>query len=44
MIDILPIFGGFSNKIRRDPDAVIDTERTLLIKGFVLFGGGEVRS
>jgi predicted membrane protein len=44
MIDILPIFGGFSNKIRRDPNAVIDTEKTLLIKGFVLFGGGEVRS
>jgi predicted membrane protein len=44
MIDILPIFGGFSNKIRRDPNSVIDTERTLLIKGFVLFGGGEIRS
>lgn len=43
-IDILPIFGGFSNKVRRDPNSVIDTEKTLLIKGFVLFGGGEVRS
>ncbi|MGA7837987.1 MAG: LiaF domain-containing protein [Ignavibacteriaceae bacterium] len=43
-IDVLPIFGGFSNKVRRDPDSVIDTERTLLIKGFVLFGGGEVKS
>jgi len=44
MLDVLPIFGGFSNKVRRDPNSVIDTEKTLLIKGFVLFGGGEVRS
>lgn len=44
LIDVLPIFGGFSNKVRRDPNTVIDTEKTLLIKGFVLFGGGEVRS
>lgn len=43
-IDVLPIFGGFSNKVRRDPNSVIDTEKTLLIKGFVLFGGGEIRS
>ena len=44
LIDVLPIFGGFSNKVRRDPNAVIDPDKTLLIKGFVLFGGGEVRS
>lgn len=44
VIDVLPIFGGFSNKVRRDPNSVIDTERTLLIKGFVMFGGGEVKS
>ena len=44
LIDVLPVFGGFSNKVRRDPNAVIDPDRTLLIKGFVLFGGGEVRS
>lgn len=44
VIDVLPVFGGFSNKIRRDPGAVIDIDRTLVIKGFVLFGGGEIRS
>lgn len=44
LIDVLPVFGGFSNKVRRDPNTVIDTEKTLLIKGFVLFGGGEIRS
>jgi predicted membrane protein len=44
LIDVLPVFGGFSNKVRRDPNAVIDPDKTLLIKGFVLFGGGEVRS
>ncbi len=44
LIDVLPVFGGFSNKVRRDPNAVIDPDRTLLIKGFVMFGGGEIRS
>lgn len=44
LIDVLPIFGGFSNKVRRDPNAIIDPDKTLLIKGFVMFGGGEVRS
>jgi len=44
VIDVLPVFGGFSNKIRRDPGSVVDIDRTLVIKGFVLFGGGEIRS
>ncbi|MGE5795278.1 MAG: LiaF transmembrane domain-containing protein [Ignavibacteria bacterium] len=39
-----PIFGGFSNKIRRDPNMAIDTSRTLVIKGLAIFGGGEVKS
>jgi predicted membrane protein len=42
--DIFPLFGGFSNKIFRDPSTVVDQDKVLLIKGFVLFGGGEIKS
>jgi predicted membrane protein len=42
--NMTPIFGGFSNKIRRDPNMAVDTSRTLIIKGLALFGGGEVKS
>jgi len=44
VIDVFPLFGGFSNKIRRAPDTKIDTDKTLIIKGLVIFGGGEVKS
>jgi predicted membrane protein len=42
--DVFPLFGGFSNKIYRDPTTVIDRDKTLLIKGVVIFGGGEIKS
>lgn len=42
--DVFPMFGGFSNKIYRDPNLVVDRDKVLLIKGFVLFGGGEIKS
>lgn len=44
IIDVFPLFGGFSNKIRRAPDTKIDMDKTLIIKGLVIFGGGEVKS
>lgn len=44
VLDVFPLFGGFSNKIRRAPDTKIDMEKTLIIKGVVIFGGGEVKS
>ena len=44
IIDVFPLFGGFSNKIRRTPDTKIDMDKTLIIKGLVIFGGGEVKS
>jgi len=44
IIDVFPLFGGFSNKVRRAPDTKIDLEKTLIIKGLVIFGGGEVKS
>lgn len=44
IVDIIAIFGGFSDERRKDVDTVYDEESTLRIKGFVLFGGGEVKS
>ena len=44
VLDVFPLFGGFSNKIRRTPDTKIDMSKTLIIKGLVIFGGGEVKS
>ena len=44
MLNVTPLFGGFSNKIRREPNFVIDQSRTLIIKGIAMFGGGEIKS
>jgi predicted membrane protein len=44
IINVTPLFGGFSNKVIRDPSMVIDTSRTLVVKGIALFGGGEVKN
>ncbi len=43
-IDVLPIFGGFTDKRRKDPNHVPDPERKLMVKGLVLFGGGNIKS
>ncbi|MCE1190455.1 MAG: cell wall-active antibiotics response protein [Ignavibacteria bacterium] len=43
LIDVTPIFGGFSNKYRRDPNMVVDPTALLRIKGTVIFGGGEIK-
>ena len=42
-VNITPIFGGFSNKVFRNPVTPIDTTRTLVIKGVAIFGGGEIK-
>lgn len=42
-VNITPIFGGFSNKVLRNPINPIDTTRTLIIKGVAVFGGGEIK-
>ncbi|MDP4173499.1 MAG: DUF5668 domain-containing protein [Bacteroidota bacterium] len=44
ILDITPIFGGFSDKRRRDPNQVVDQDRTLVIKGSAIFGGGEIKN
>lgn len=44
-IRVLSLFGGFSDKHRyKMPEAGSDQTSTLIIKGTVIFGGGEIKS
>lgn len=43
-LDVLPIFGGFGDKRMKDPNKKNQEGRKLLIKGIVLFGGGEIKT
>ncbi len=43
-LDIVSIFGGFSDKRRIQSDTVKDVGKEIIIKGFVMFGGGELKS
>lgn len=43
IIDVVAIFGGFSDKRIKDPNRVYEDDKILIIKGLVLFGGGEVK-
>ena len=43
-VDVVSIFGGFGDSRRKDPNLTFQTDRTLLIKGIVLFGGGELKN
>jgi predicted membrane protein len=44
ILNVTPLFGGFSNKKNRYVSSVPEPDGTLIIKGVVLFGGGEVKS
>ncbi|MHB9041350.1 MAG: LiaF domain-containing protein, partial [Melioribacteraceae bacterium] len=44
ILDVLPIFGGFGDKRIKDPNKAFQEGRTLVIKGLVIFGGGEVKT
>ncbi|MFZ2323331.1 MAG: LiaF domain-containing protein [Ignavibacteriaceae bacterium] len=44
VLNVTSIFGGFSNKSVKDPNLVIDQSKTLIIKGLVVFGGGELKT
>jgi predicted membrane protein len=44
IIDVIPLFGGFSHKGMRSPNIITDPESTLIIKGVVIFGGGEIKT
>ena len=44
-IEVVSIFGGMSDKHRTHiPEGMSHSEGQLIIKGFVLFGGGEIKS
>lgn len=43
-IEVLSIFGGFSDKRREDPRLVPNPDKVLVIKGLVIFGGGELKN
>jgi predicted membrane protein len=44
-INVISVFGGFSDKHKiHVPDENMKPESELIIKGFVLFGGGEIKS
>lgn len=42
--DVLSIFGGFSDKRRKDPNIAYDANKVLFVKGLCLFGGGEIKN
>ena len=44
IINVTPLFGGFSNKKSRYVPSATEPAGTLIIKGVVLFGGGEIKS
>ena len=44
VLNVTPLFGGFSNKKNRYVSSGTEPAGTLHIKGVVLFGGGEVKS
>jgi len=43
-VDIVSIFGGYSDKRVPDPHIVYDASKQLVIKGVAIFGGGEIKS
>jgi predicted membrane protein len=44
IIDIVPILGGFSDSRKLSPGRTVDPLKQLVIKGAVVFGGGEIKS
>jgi predicted membrane protein len=44
-IRVMSLFGGFSDKHRfKSPESATEKESQLIIKGTVIFGGGEIKS
>lgn len=44
IVDVVPIFGGFSTKNRKFVSEPVTSDRSLIIKGTIIFGGGEIKS
>jgi hypothetical protein len=43
-IAVTPVLGGFTDSRKLIPGRTVDTTRQLVIKGAVVFGGGEIKS
>jgi predicted membrane protein len=43
-IEVVPVLGGFGDSRKLNPGRAVDPSRQLVIKGAVVFGGGEVKS
>jgi len=43
-IEVVPVLGGFSDSRKLIPGRITDPSRQLVIKGAVVFGGGEIKS
>jgi predicted membrane protein len=43
-IEVTPILGGFTDSRKLTPGRTVDSTKQLIIKGAVVFGGGEVKS
>lgn len=43
-IEVVPVLGGFGDSRKLHPGRTIDMSRQLIIKGAIVFGGGEIKS
>jgi predicted membrane protein len=43
-IEVTPVLGGFSDSRKLSPGRTVDPSKHLIVKGAVVFGGGEVKS
>jgi predicted membrane protein len=43
-IEVVPVLGGFGDSRKLNPGRTTDTSKQLIIKGAVVFGGGEIKS
>jgi predicted membrane protein len=43
-IDVTPILGGFGDSRKLNPGRTVDSTKQLVVKGAVIFGGGEIKS
>jgi predicted membrane protein len=43
-VEVVPVLGGFGDERKSNPGRMADTSRQLIIKGAVVFGGGEIKS
>jgi predicted membrane protein len=43
-LEVTPVLGGFGDSRKMNPGRTIDTTKQLVIKGAIVFGGGEIKS